>query len=166
MACWAFYGPALVQSYQQVVYDQHLEVVFVRWRQGPEPLSVEGSRATQLTAEERAQLDAAGLTGRLTVGGGGTFGRGRHSRAVIVMHSQVDSPVDLLQPDATKVIYIQDGKGWRMHPPDAPTLERTIRLQVATHTTAHTLYAVELVNGARSGGTAFVWSKYTEGTDR
>lgn len=166
LAMWAFYGPALVQSYQQIVSDQHLEVVFVKWKPGPEPLSVEGSWENWLTADERAQLHAAGLTGRLIVVGGGTFGRGRQSKAVIVMHQQLDSPVDLLQPDGSMVIYVQDGQNWRMLPSDAPTLERTIHLEVSTHTTTHSLYGVELVNGARSGGTAFEWSEVAEDTDR
>ena len=143
--------------------DQRLEVVFVQWTPGSEHLSVKGipsiaeSPATTLTSEEVARLEAMGLTGKLTITASSFQGAGKHGRVVIVMHRQVESAVELAQPDATDVIYIQDGNEWKMYPPDAPTLKRAILLEPFKHDPRSTSYMVELADGAAQGGTAFHW---------
>lgn len=143
--------------------DQSLQVVFVQWTPSSEHLSVKGippigeSPATTLTSEEVAQLEAMGLTGKLTITASSVHGTGKHSRAVIVMHRRVGSAVELAQPDATEVIYIQNGNEWKMYPPDSPTLRRSILLEPFKHDPRSTGYMVELADGAAQGGTAFSW---------
>lgn len=143
--------------------DQRLEVVFVQWTPSSEHLSVKGipsmaeSPATTLTSKEVAQLEAMGLTGKLTITASSFQGTGKQSRAVIVMHRQVESAVELAQPDATEVIYVQNGNEWKMYPPDAPTLKRAILLEPFKHDPRSTSYMVELADGAAQGGTAFRW---------
>jgi hypothetical protein len=45
------------------------------------------------------------------------------------MQRPVTDVVELKEPDATSVVYVQGDHGWRMFPADAPTLKRTIRLE-------------------------------------
>lgn len=137
--------------------DQRLELVFVRWEPSSEPLTVEKEYGPGLTSEERNQLSSIGLKGQLTVTGPGTFGMGKHSRAVIVMQHEVESRFELAQPDGVEVIYVQHEKEWRMYPPIAPTLRRTIRFEPDKRNPGATLYMVELADGSAQGGTAFIW---------
>lgn len=164
VGCWIFYGPTVVKATRATLTDQRLQVIFVKHQPGPEPLSVEEEpagvvlRHQKLAAWELTQLRATGLTGRLTVGSSGGYGnRGKEARVVIVMQRQLDSPVDLYQPDGTNVIYLQEGTRWRMIPPDAPTLRGTIHLEVYTYDPRDTVYDVELSTGSRQGSTAFIW---------
>lgn len=137
--------------------DQRLELVFVLWKPSSDPLSVEKQYGLGITSEELTQLKLIGVTGQLTVMGPGTFGRGKHTRAVILMQHESESPVELAQPDGSEVIYLQYDNEWKMYPPNAPTLRRTIRLEPDKRNPGATLYMVELADGSAQGGTAFTW---------
>ena len=105
-------------------------------------------------------LREIGLTGKLSIFGGGQYGKGnKDSRAIIVMQRQLNKrTVDLPQPDRVTVIYVQDeNNNWRMYPSNAPTLNRNIRLEVPAHKPNITDYWVELAGGARQGAQAFFW---------
>lgn len=110
-----------------------------------------------LTANDINQLESLGLRGYLEGYSGGYYGEGKPSRAIIVMQHQLNSPVELPQPDGVNVIYIQEGDEWRMYPANAPTLKRKIRLEIPDNNKGVTHYWVEHPNGARSGGQAFSW---------
>jgi hypothetical protein len=107
---------------------------------------------------ELSGLRDLGVTGRLRITEAWKTGKGRHARMVIVGSHQVDRATELPQPDGAEVIYVQGGSGWEMIPPDAKTLDRAVRLEAANHTDRHTWFRVRHVNGASSGGTAFVWA--------
>lgn len=173
LACWTFYVPALVQTYELAKTDQDVEVVFVQWTPRPGRLEVVGDRASHLSTAERAQLQGLGVSGTLRVVEDGLFGfsgerfyqlpvgtetgKPRRGRVVVVMKRQLETPVDLPQPHGGEVIYVQGDKDWTRFPATGPELKRTVRLEVARHTATHTWYSVELANGGRSGGTAYVW---------
>ena len=110
-----------------------------------------------LTADDINQLRSLGLRGNLEGYSGGYYGQGAFSRAIIVMQHQLKSPIELPQPNGVNVIYVQDGDEWRMYPANAPTLKRTIRLEVPDNDKDVTHYWVEHANRARSGGQAFYW---------
>jgi len=173
LACWTFYVPALVHTYERAKTDQDVEVVFVQWTPSPGRLEVVGDRASHLSTPERAQLQALGVSGTVRVVEDGLFGlsgervyrlpagtetgKSRRGRVVIVMKRQLETPLDLPQPQGGEVIYVQGDKDWTRFPATGPELKRTIRLEVARHTVTQTQYSVELANGGRVGGTAYEW---------
>jgi hypothetical protein len=147
--------------YNALSRNQSLEVVFVKWKPSFQALSsrqlIPEYDKYRLTDSEMFELESVGLTGELTVVGAAKHGSGKHSCAVIIMQHQITDAVELLQPDRAEVIYLQDGNEWKMYPPDAPTLRRVIRLEVAPISPRNTQCLVELSYGARQGGLAFSW---------
>jgi len=150
--------------------DQRLEVVYVLWEQGTEPLSVKdfpaigSSPSLGLTEKELAQLRELRLTGRLIVRGGSRHGEGQRSaRAVIIMYRQLDSPVVLPQPDGTSLIHLQTADGWRMLPSDALTLKRTLELEIPPDNPETTFLWIDLAGSGRQGSDAFYWSRPNKG---
>ena len=137
--------------------DQKLEVVLVKWKPGPDPLSVRELGGSGLNDQELAQLKSTGITGKLDIVGISIYGSGEHSRALIVVHHQVDDPVKLPQPDKAEVIYIQNGNDWKTYPSNVPTLKRVISLKRSKQDPRDTMCEVELANGAVQGGLAFSW---------
>lgn len=168
IANWSFFAYAIpVLAYQESV-KQELEVVFVRWVPGTGPLSQEplpsNERAASIGARPSlgpADVDAlqrAGLTGTVSVSGGGTFGEGQRSRLLVVMSRQLfSSPVELRQPERSQAIYVQSGQDWRQFPADSRLSRLTVRLEIANHTQLQTWFLVELATGAHIGGTAYIW---------
>ncbi|GIU83014.1 MAG: hypothetical protein D6823_15525 [Chloroflexi bacterium] len=135
--------------------NQTLEVVGFVWKPGPEPLSVENMDFD--LDEEVAKLASIGLTGQLRYRGKSTVGRGKHVKVVIVMQRQVEEKVELKQPYGVDVVYVQTDDGWKMYPPDAPTLERTIRLSVDKERPNSTEISIERADGSREGWTFARW---------
>lgn len=138
--------------------NRSLEVISLRWLPGPQPLIVRGRDAEQLFRDSRLLRDI-GLSGELTFSGSSRHGGGgKTARAVIIMYQQLNEPVDLPQPDASEIIYVQKEGGWSRYPADAPVLDRTIRLWVDSGDPNRvTRYSVELFDGSRQGGTLFTW---------
>jgi hypothetical protein len=136
--------------------DQSLELVFVTWKPSAEPLTIEKGYLGGLSADETARLKSIGLTGKIAVMASGTFGRGKHSRAVVVMQYE-PGPLELAQPDGVEVIYVQYKDGWKVYPPDAPTLTRQIRFKPDERNPGASLYMVDLATGGTQGGTVYVW---------
>jgi hypothetical protein len=140
--------------FKWILNDQHLDAVFVEWKPGTQPLSVDGYY--KLTESEISQLKAAGLTGKLNVRGMFTTGEGKSVRAVIVMQHQLKENIDLAQPDGVNVIYIQYEDGWKKYPDDAPTLKRIMHLEKDLQRNA-TTYMSDLASGGSEGADAFSW---------
>lgn len=145
--------------------DQNLEVMFVEWRPGRDPLSFLGDG---LTPVEMNQLSGTGLTGQLTRKGftrqswEGVTGE-KQARIVIVMQRPLDAAVDLPQPDATSVIYVQETKDWKMIPSDVTTLRRTIRLASAKTDPRKIHFEARQGCGRASGETVFDWTTPSNG---
>src|SRR6266700_463594 len=106
--------------------SQKLEVIFVRFIPVTEQLAAE---TDGLSADEVKLLRSLGLRGSLRVGMqvSKTTGDGsRHARAIVVFRERLEVRVDLREPKAANVVYIQDGKNWNMYPPDARTMGKKI----------------------------------------
>jgi hypothetical protein len=166
LANWSFFAYAVPVLAEQEAIKQQLEVVFLRWVPGSEPLSQEplpsneraSTRQRSLQPADMDSLKQAGLSGTISVSGGGTVGEGERSRLFVVMSEQlVSSPVELRQPERTQTIYVQSGSGWRQFPADSRLSRLTVRLEIANHTRLQTWFSVELATGARLGGTAYIW---------
>lgn len=132
--------------------EQKIDVMVLRVADSSGSLSLDERAARELGRDELSQLEAAGVRGRLELSGGGHYGQGRRSaRIFLVISEAIEQRVALRMPAATTVIYVQSGKDWRMYPPNAPTLVRSIRIEPATATrTAY--YVVELADGSEQGG--------------
>ena len=151
LAC-ALLGMKSEELFASVVGDQRLEVVILKAEDASQPLGLDSSGEALLGGEGVEQLRAAGVTGRLKLSSAGTYGRGRKSaRVVVVLQGGLQESVDLRQPDQRNVIYFQHDGVWRMYPPDAPTLARSILLRSASEARPGS-YQVELVDRSRQGG--------------
>jgi hypothetical protein len=105
------------------------------------------------------------LTGKVATFAFNKYGHGaRASRAIIVVHGPVTASAELPEPDATTIVYVQEGGGWRMYPARAPMLKRTIRVEPLAGDPKQTLVLVELSNGARQG--FGIWWLKSEQGDR
>ena len=142
---------------------QRMTVTFIKWTPGPQTLSMSDESDFEdygLTREDINQLASFGLTGQLNVlSGSRTGGEIKHSRVIVVMQRQLDKlSIDLAQPNGVNVIYVQDeNNNWRMYPANAPTLQRSIHLEIPKDKADVTEYWIELESGARQGGQAFFW---------
>ena len=106
--------------------SQELEVVFVRLVPEAEQIATDTGK---LSADEIKLLRSLGLKGSLRVGMQASKATGnstRHARAIIVLRERLETRVDLREPKATNVVYVQDGKNWNMYPPGARTIGKKI----------------------------------------
>lgn len=106
--------------------SQELEVVFVRLVPEAEQIATDTGK---LSADEIKLLRSLGLKGSLLVGmqaSKATGNSSRHARAIIVLRERLETRVDLREPKATNVVYVQDGKNWKMYPPGARTIGKKI----------------------------------------
>jgi hypothetical protein len=168
LANWSFFAYSFpVLAYQESA-KQELELVFIRWVPGTQSLSEvplpSNERAVSIGSRpslQPADIDAlkqAGLSGTVSISGGGTFGQGQRSRLLVVMSRQLSfSPVELRQPEHTQMIHVQSETDWRQFPADSRLSRLTVRLEIANHTRLQTWFFVELATGAQVGGTAYVW---------
>ena len=156
-AIWSFYLPAIVSTVQVRLSDQELSLLVMRWTPSSSALVIKeleetpGFPDTKLSPSETEKIKAMGLTGRLETTGGGLYGRGSRSRVILILQKQVVEAVELKQPNASSIVYLQDGEKWRAFPPDAPTLNRTIRIEPWADDPTQTSVGVELASGARQG---------------
>jgi hypothetical protein len=157
-AIWSFYFPAVASVVHARLTDQRITVQVVRWKPSQETLSIsdvlQGTNAA-LTTSDIERFRALKLSGTIENAGRLICGAGRaESHALIVLDHPVPSLVELPEPDAVTVVYIQRQEGWEKYPATAPTLKRTISLQPFQnrgHEPMQTEVSVELAAGARQG---------------
>jgi len=119
-------GDRLLASLYQ---ERTVDTVWIRWFPGSQPLDFDPRLQEELTQQERNRLLEIGVTGRLDWQGSDRLERGPESRLVILMQLPVAEPIDLALPAGEPVIYIQRADGsWLIDPPDAPLMDRSIRL--------------------------------------
>ena len=132
-AIWSFYLPVVASVVRARLTDQRLTVQVVRWEPSQEALTVSDVlQATNaaLTTADLEQVRKLKLTGTIENAGRLVSGTtGAESHALIVLDHPVISRVELPEPDAVTVVYIQRNDGWEKYPPTAPTLRRKISLQ-------------------------------------
>jgi hypothetical protein len=164
VAVWSFYMPAIVGLASTRLSDQELGLAALLWTPSTsalviqQPAEIHNIPSTSLSARDVQQIEAAGLTGKLSVyTANDRYGSGKKSHVTIVMQRPVTDVVELKEPDGTSVVYIQGDHDWRMFPADAPTLKRTIRLEPVPYDPnwpgayPQTSVMVELSTGARQG---------------
>ena len=164
VAVWSFYMPAIVGFASTRLSDQELGLAVLLWTPSTSPLVIQQPAqspnipSTRLPARDVQQIEAVGLTGEISVySANDRYGSGKKSHVTIVMQRPVTDVVELKEPDATSVVYIQGDHDWRMFPADAPTLKRTIRLEPVPYDPnwpgayPQTSVMVELSTGARQG---------------
>jgi hypothetical protein len=164
LAIWSLYLPAINGAVRMKLTDQRLTLRVVRWVPSPQPLTVSDSTGetrpeVRLTGPEIERLKEAGVTGRVETFSLGNYGNGnKGSQAIIVIQGPVAAPVELPEPDATAVVYVQHDDSWRLHPASAPTLRRTIRIEPWPDDPRQSSIMVELSSGARQGFSVW-WPK-------
>ena len=155
-----------------------VDVVFVRWIPGPQPLALAGPNPEGgPTAEELERLRALGLAGQLRIetllvgigsrGGAATGGSddsvtvfragrgGQGSRVVVVMHRQLGEVRSLLPlpvPEEGSVLHVQsDDGGWTAAPRSFRARDARIELRAGgsgERQAADTTYFIHLDSGA------------------
>lgn len=124
--------------------DPGIDIVFLKWSPGEgevreEPIGKYDSYYPRMNNEEITELRAAGLTGVIQGWGNNHLpGPGVSSRVVLIMSRGVRETVDLRKPASGDIIYLQTQEGWRLFPPSAPTLPRTMRLTIQEPNVHHT----------------------------
>ncbi len=120
--------------------------------------NLDGSDA-RLSVVQLKALQSAGVTGTLTLSGGGTRSRkGPKARALIVLRKQVTSEDRLRQPRHTEVVYVQqENRDWQLFPKDASMLKRLMVLSPQPEMPENTLVAVQDVDGSSTGGGCAMW---------
>ena len=164
LAVWSFYMPGIVGIASSRLTDQELGLAVLLWTPSTSPLVIEQPEQipnfpnTRLSARDVQQIKATGLTGELSVyTANGRYGSGKKSHVTLIMQKPVGEAVELREPDATSVVYIQEDHGWRLFPPDAPILKRTTRIEPIPYDPnwpgayPQTSVMVELSTGARQG---------------
>jgi len=176
-----------VRSVLSSVHDPQFELVFVKWRPGPEDLSqgFTAELSLRLTDDEMGSLREMGLRGRLEPCGGAGIPPGSGVRAVVVMYRPIHADVDLPKPLDGDLMYVQTPTGWRKLPDFAVTAPRSIRLSYippdSQHTegatkyfvdkgfgispTAPTIFAAVLGRGVDLRMNAFSWTAEEEKID-
>ncbi len=138
--------------------ERQIDIVWVKWKPGPEQLVLDKRLMDYLTDEEQTHLLTMNLGGHLIwKGTGGEGQRGPKSRMVIVMQQQLKEPIKLLLPERW-VIYVQEQNGWRKEPPGAPTVRKTLGLEIDTNSPQVTRFVWEYPGGISHFG-GFDWSE-------
>ena len=104
--------------------------------------------------EDIRRIKDTGITGTVSVyAANGLYGRGRKSSVILIMQRPVHQSVELKQPDATSIVYLQEHDHWRMFPSNAHTLERRIRISPERDApnASFVMLMVELSTGAAQG---------------
>jgi hypothetical protein len=133
---------------------QSLEILFVCVVPGPQDLASDG-KTGGLTTDELSQLKLLGLRGTLHFGMSQFQGSSpAQARAIVVFTRELHSSVELREPHATHVIYVEHGDAWRMYPPDAPTVRNKIKFWPSTKNPGKVEVQTEPADG---DPTAFSW---------
>src|SRR5262249_26277152 len=112
--------------------------------------SLAGFPDMSLSPADIQQIKNSGISGTVSVySANNKYGRGRHSRGILIMQEPVRALFKLKEPDATSIIYIQDVPKWRQFPAHAPN--RTIRIEPQWDDPRQNSVMVELLTDATQG---------------
>lgn len=151
IAIWSLYLPTIVGMVQVRLNDQELDLLVLKRVGSSLPLTIGQLLNGPLPASELQLLDSAGVTGLLEEAGASRTGSGPRARAILVVQDPLTEAVRLLQPDATTIVYVQDGLNWTRFPKDAPTLSRFIEISPLAGVPPQNMILVQLANGASQG---------------
>jgi hypothetical protein len=157
---WSLYLPTIVGLAHMRLSNQRLTLRVLAWIPSSAPLTILAREGLMhLSPTEITQLKNVGITGTVSYAmNPATYGSGKASRVLLLMQEPVDTRVELREPDATEILYVQYGKIWKMYPPNARTLSRTIRIQPQWEDHKQSEIMVELSTGARMGFSIRDWA--------
>jgi len=164
LGVWACYGTSIITEARIRSSDQELSLSVYLWTPSGAHLTFTHPRvADSPPPAEIRQIQDSGITGTIFKFSCpfNKFGTGKKSHVTLVMQRPVSERVLLKEPDATSVVYVQLADGWKMFPPTAPTLERTIQLEPIPDLPQQHLLGVEEADGSRPG--FGIW--WPEGSD-
>lgn len=156
VSLWLGYAPLILAMRR----DQHLTLTFARLIPSAVPGVIDDPRDLATVEEERLFQKAHVLGGiRVERGFSANTVDAPIARVLVVAKEPIRDRVRLAQPDGTTIIYVQTNDGFRMYPPNAPTLQRGIELRPSDGNPNTTLLRAEMAGGfgRSSGGIAFVW---------
>ena len=154
LAVWPCYGMSFLTEARIRSSDQELTLSVYLWTPSGAHLAfVHPSVADSPPPDEIRQIQDTGITGTIFKFPSpfNKFGTGKKSHVILVMQRPVSERVELKEPDATSVVYVQQADGWKMFPPSAHTLERTIELEPNSDFPQQPSLGVEEANGSREG---------------
>jgi hypothetical protein len=146
--------------------EQRLATYCFGWTHGPEPLhcdanppAITGNITPEVaercpTENEMTLLRNEGVTGRISMNGSVIrHDPGPQARAILILDHAVPREADLLEPDATSLIYIQTPQDrWHMIPQTAPLLDRFLILTPEAAGRGQMSLGAQAVDGSVSGG--------------
>ncbi|HKW97443.1 MAG TPA: hypothetical protein VJN43_06895 [Bryobacteraceae bacterium] len=166
-ACiWTFYLPGVFSVGKTLLTDQELTLSILLWTPSNGPLAIDpmpNPAAAILSDQAIRQIRATGIGGTVSSFGSGRYGSGKKSAVILVMQRPIHEPVELREPDASSVVYVQEADGWKMFPPNAPRIRRTIRIEPLPEDHRQSIVMVELATGARQGFGVW-WPKTSSGS--
>jgi hypothetical protein len=153
VALWSFYLPAAVGVFRIRLSDQELGLSVLLWTPSDSPLRIrQPSPNIKLSSSEIRQIEDSGITGTLsTYAADGRYGSGKQSHVILIMQGPVKARIELKEPDASNIVYVQYGENWKMFPPKTRTLKRTIRIEPEWDDPKQSMVRVELADGATQG---------------
>jgi hypothetical protein len=158
VAIWSLYFPAIANIVRVHLSDQELSLSIMLWVPSASPLNIQelqqipGSSEMGLSKTEIQTIKETGIGGTVsTYSRNAKYGSGKKSRVTLIIQWPISEPVELKQPDATHIVYVQYGSEWRAFPKNAPTLKRRIRIQPEPDTSNQASVMVELPTGAWQG---------------
>jgi hypothetical protein len=157
-AIWSFYLPGIAGVVKSVATNQELSLTVLLWTPSASPLVIEqwkqipGAPDTSLSPADISQIESTGISGTVSVyTANGKYGKGKQSRVILIMQAPVSGPVELKEPDATSIVYLQEDSRWSQFPPNAPTLSRRIRIAPQWDDPRQSSVMVELSTGSAQG---------------
>jgi hypothetical protein len=135
--------------------DQHLTVLYGSWNDGPIPLQVEDLRMQSLLlATDNVLLNESLKGGRVVIRGSHASNTVETPRArmIVLFTGPLARVVNLPQPDASNVIYVQNGDGFRPYPSGVRVRDRAVELTPYIDRPGVLRLWVEHASGSRSGG--------------
>jgi hypothetical protein len=151
VAVWSFYLPGVLGLVRTRLTDQELRLTVLFWTPKASPLvivqqkQVPGAPDMTLSTGDIQRIKDTGITGTASVfSANGLYGSGKKSSVILIIQGPIRGPVELREPDATSIVYLQEREHWRMFPSNARTLERKIRISPDS-------IMVELSTGASQG---------------
>ena len=158
VAVWSFYLPAVLGLVRSRLTDQELRLTVLLWTPTASPLiivqqkQVSGAPDMTLSTEDIQRIQDTGISGTASVYiANGLYGSGNKSSVILIMQRPIHGPVELREPNATSIVYLQEREHWRMFPSNSPTLERRIRISPQLDDPNQSSIMVELSTGAAQG---------------
>jgi hypothetical protein len=151
LASWSFFIQAMVTEARIRASDQEPTVSIFLWKPSPSPLTIrEPENATPSKIDIQRIRDAK-ITGTISLFNINRFGSGTRSSVVLIMQRPVARRVELPEPDAANVVYVQEAAGWKMFPAGAHILQRKIRIDPIPGLARESSLSVELADGSGEG---------------